>query len=414
MNFWFAAYGMFGNAAAGFLRRMLGKRVLSGKEVLARLPEREGFSSLARPEGKLVWFHAASVGETLSVLPVIAAIGGRANVLLTTGTVTSAALAAERLPAYALHQFTPLDVPAWVQRFLDHWRPDAAVFVESELWPTILQLLDGRRIPRVLLNASMSARSARNWRLAGGFIRTLLQGFKAIHVQSAPDAANLAGLGARNLLEWGNLKFAAPVLPVDGAALAAMRTQIPGPNWLAASTHPGEEEIIIAAHRLLLPAWPELTTVIAPRHPARGGEIAALAGGLPVMLRSENAPPVAGGVYVADTLGELGLFYRLAPFALVGGSLVAIGGHNITEAARLGLAVLCGPYTQEIAELVQRMREFDALVEVSNAENLAAAVQAFLENPATARAAGERAREAFDGLDDLPARLADLILTTVK
>ncbi len=404
---------MFGNAASGFLRRMLAKRVLRGKEVLARLPEREGISLLARPAGKLVWFHAASVGETLSVLPVIAAIDGRANVLLTTGTVTSAALAAERLPAYALHQFTPLDVPAWVQRFLDHWRPDAAVFVESEIWPTTLRLLDGARIPRLLINASMSARSARSWRLAGGFIRNLLRGFEAVHVQSAQDAVHLAGLGAPNLLQWGNLKFAAPVLPVDEAELAAMRTNISGPNWLAASTHPGEEQIIIAAHRLLLSSWPELTTVIVPRHPARGSEIEALAGGLPVARRAKNAPP-GPGVYIADTLGELGLFYRLAPFALVGGSLVPIGGHNITEAARLGLSVLCGPHTEEIAELVRRMREFDALIEVSDAGNLAAAVQAMLADPARARAAGARAKQAFEGLDDLPVRLADLILATAN
>jgi 3-deoxy-D-manno-octulosonic-acid transferase len=413
VNFSAAAYGAFGNAAAGFLRRMLAKRVLRGKEILDRLPEREGISRLARPDGKLIWFHAASVGETLSVLPVIAAIDGRANVLLTTGTVTSAALAAERLPAHALHQFTPLDVPAWVQRFLDHWRPDAAVFVESELWPTTLLLLDAARIPRLLINASMSARSARNWRLAGGFIRNLLRGFSAVHVQSAQDAENLAGLGAQNLLEWGNLKFAAPVLPVDAAEWTAMRTRIPAQNWLAASTHPGEEEIIIAAHRLLLASWPDLTTVIVPRHPARGSEIAALAGGLPVARRSQHAPP-APGLYIADTLGELGLFYRLAPFALIGGSLVPIGGHNITEAARLGIPVLCGPYTQEIAELVGRLREFDALVEVSTAETLAAAVRAWLADPAGARAAGARARQAFDGLDDLPARLADLILATAK
>jgi 3-deoxy-D-manno-octulosonic-acid transferase len=414
MNLRAASYGLFGNAAAGVLRRMLAKRVASGKEVLDRLPEREGVSSLARPDGKLLWLHAASVGETLSVLPVIAAIGGRANVLLTTGTVTSAALVAERLPAYALHQFSPLDVPAWMQRFLEHWRPDAAVFVESELWPATLHLLDKRSIPRLLINASMSARSARNWRLAGGFIRDLLQGFSAIHVQSARDAANLAGLGARDLLQWGNLKYAAPALPVDAAELAAMRTKIPAKNWLAASTHPGEEEIVIAAHRLLLASWPELITVIVPRHPARGSEIAPLAAGLPVVLRSENAPPAPGGVYIADTLGELGLFYQLAPFALVGGSLVPIGGHNITEPARLGIAVLTGPYTREIAELVQRMREFDALVEVSDAKSLAAAVQALLADPVRANAAGARAKQAFDGLDDLPARLAELILDAAK
>jgi len=405
-----ASYETLGNASAPFLRRMLAKRVLRGKEIAARLPERYGIAALARPAGRLVWFHAASVGETLSILPVIAAFDDRANVLLTTGTVTSAALAVERLPAYALHQFTPLDVTRWVERFLQHWRPDIAVFVESELWPATLRLLDQKKIPRLLINASMSARSARNWRLAGGLIRGLLGGFRAVHVQSAQDGVNLARLGATHLLDWGNLKFAAPVLPVDATALTAMQNAISGPAWLAASTHPGEEEIIIAAHRLLLPAWPNLTTVIVPRHPERGAEIAALAAGLADPLRSAGGMPSPGKVYIADTLGELGLFYRLAPFAFVGGSLVAIGGHNITEAARLGIAVLCGPYTQNIAELVQRMHAFDAMAEVSDAASLAAAVRGWLENPQAAAAAGARARQAFDGLEALPARLADLIL----
>ncbi len=405
-----AFYELAGRAASGLLRRQLARRVLRGKEIAARLPERTGIATLARPEGRLVWFHAASVGETLSLLPVIAALGPRANVLLTTGTVTSAALAAERLPANARHQFTPLDVAPWAERFLAHWRPDIAVFVESEIWPATLRLLDARGIPRLLINASMSARSARNWRLAGGLIRDLLGGFQAVHAQSPQDAANLRRLGAKNLLEWGNVKFSAPVLPVDTAALAAMQQAMPGPGWLAASTHPGEEEIVIAAHRRLLAEWPDVTTVIVPRHPARGAEIAKLAGEIPVALRSAGQPPVPGAVYIADTLGELGLFYRLAPFALVGGSLVAIGGHNITEAARLGVAVICGPYTQEIAELVQRMKAFDAMLEISDAQSLAAAVQGWLANPEAAAAAGARARLAFDGLEDLPARLAELIL----
>jgi 3-deoxy-D-manno-octulosonic-acid transferase len=285
--------------------------------------------------------------------------------------------------------------------------------VESELWPATLRLLDEKNVPRLLINASMSARSARNWRLAGGFIRGLLRGFRAVHVQSAQDGARLDRLGAKNLLDWGNLKFAAPVLPVDAAALTRMQTAMPAPVWLAASTHPGEEEIIIAAHRLLLPAWPNLTTIIVPRHPARGTEIALLAAELASELRSAGGMPAPGKIYIADTLGELGLFYRLAPFAFVGGSLVAIGGHNITEAARLGVAVLCGPYTQDIAELVQRMKVFGAMVEVSDAASLAAAGRNWLDNPQGASSAGAQARQAFDGLENLPSRLADLILETI-
>jgi 3-deoxy-D-manno-octulosonic-acid transferase len=346
----------------------------------------------------------------LSLLPVIEALEGQANVLLTTGTVTSASLAAARLPEYALHQFVPLDVPGWMKRFLKHWRPDIAVFVESEIWPATLTLLDKAGIPRLLLNGSMSARSAARWRRLPALARAMLGGFRTVHAQSAQDALNLAALGAKPVLEWGNLKFAAPLLPVDEAALKQMRLAMAGPAWLAASTHAGEEAIVIEAHRLLAASQPAIITIIAPRHPARGAEVAALARDLPVARRSAAELPVAGGIYVADTLGELGLFYRLCACALVGGSLVAIGGHNVTEPARLGTAVLTGPFTGEIAEQMQRLSAADAVVEVADAAALAAAVRRFLEDPLSAAEAGARALQAFDGLQDLPRRLAALIL----
>lgn len=403
-------YAGFATLASPVLKRMLKRRLALGKEIPERLAERFGVPTLRRPEGRLIWFHAASVGETLSLLPVIEALDGEASALLTTGTVTAATLAAERLPPFALHQFTPLDVPAWVKKFLDHWRPDRAVFVESELWPTMLTTLDARRIPRLLVNASMSAGSAARWRRVPRFARQILGGFRAVHAQSPRDAESLARLGAKPVLQWGNLKYAAPLLPVDEAALRQMRQAIAGPTWLAASTHPGEEEIVIAAHRLLARKFPALVTVIAPRHPARGAEIAVLAEGLPAALRSQDQPPPPGGLYIADTLGELGLFYRLSPCALVGGSLAEIGGHNLTEPARLGTAVLTGPHTGEIAEQVEKLRAAAAIAEVTDPATLAAAIAAFLEDPVTAAAAGARALMAFDGLQALPARLAALIL----
>jgi 3-deoxy-D-manno-octulosonic-acid transferase len=400
-----SAYAAAGTAAAPFLRRMLKNRAGRGKEVPQRLPERFGVAGRPRPPGRLIWLHAASVGETMSVFPVIDALAGHAQVLLTTGTVTSATLAAERLPAHAVHQFVPLDVPGWVNAFLEHWRPDAAVFVESEIWPTMLRQADSRGIPRLLINASLSAASAARWRRLPRFAETLIFGFRWLHVQSAQDAINFRSLGAAGLLEWGNMKYAAPPLPVDEAALVAMRAQIPGPVWLAASTHPGEEDIILRAHALLRRTFPTITTVIAPRHPARGGEFSA-------PRRSLNQPPQPGQPYIADTLGELGLFYRLSPFAFIGGSLVAIGGHNLAEAARLGIPVITGPHTAEIPDQIARLRTAGAAVEVIDAATLAAAAADWLRNPELARAAGAAARTAFAGLDDLPQRLATLILET--
>lgn len=399
-----SAYTLVGRAASPLLRRMLARRVARGKEIPARLNERFGIASASRPPGTLVWFHAASVGETFSILPVIEALAGRAQVLLTTGTVTSATLAAQRLPSYARHQFVPLDVTTWVDAFITHWRPNIAVFVESEIWPALITRIDAAGTCRLLLNASMSARSAALWKRIPKFAETMIFGFRYIHVQSAADAANLQSLGAAGILQWGNLKFAAPPLPYDEGALTKFQVQIPGPVWLAASTHPGEEPIIIAAHEMMRADLPNLITIIAPRHPERGVEFSQFP------RRSLGQPPRAGQVYVADTLGELGLFYRASPFAFIGGSLVPIGGHNLSEAARLGLPVITGPHTQEIPDQIAKLRANSGLVEITDAATLAAAALHWLAHSDAARIAGAAAQQSFAGLEALPARLAELIL----
>jgi 3-deoxy-D-manno-octulosonic-acid transferase len=400
-------YRTAGRLAAPGLRRMLLRRAGRGKEMPERLDERFGIAGLPRPPGRLIWVHAASVGETMSVLPLIHALAKHTNILLTTGTVTSARLAAARLPATALHQFVPLDVPGWVAKFLEHWRPDAAVFVESELWPGILEDCDSRGIPRLLINARISDRSADKWRRVPSLAKRVLGLFRYIHAQSAGDAANLRRLGVTDVLEWGNLKFFAPLLPVDNGQLAAFQALAPGPLWLAASTHPGEEVLILQAHEKLLAAFPGLVTVIVPRHPERGAEIAALAA---APRRSLGQQPVAGKIYVADTLGELGLFFRAAPFAFIGNSLVGFGGHNLIEPALLARPVITGLHNENFIEAASRLREAGALVEVADAEGLAAQVQAWLDHPHAARAVGIAAQTSFQSAGDLPERLAQLIL----
>jgi 3-deoxy-D-manno-octulosonic-acid transferase len=400
-------YRLSTNLAAPGLRRMLAHRARRGKEVSTRLGERFGAASLPRPEGRLIWFHAASVGETMSILPVIQALAGSCELLLTTGTVTSAQLAEKRLPETARHQFVPLDVPAWVAKFLEHWRPQAAVFVESELWPGLLDACDSRGIPRLLINARMSARSARNWRRVPMLARHVLNPFRHIHAQSPNDAAHLRALVQKDVLEWGNLKFFTPLLPVRDADLAAFQAQAPGPLWLAASTHPGEEFLVLQAHEELLAAYPGLVTVIAPRHPERGAEIAALAN---APRRSLGQPPVAGKIYVADTLNELGLFFRAAPFAFIGNSLAGFGGHNIIEPALLSRPVITGPHNENFREAAARLAAAGALVEVMDAAGLARAAKHWLDNPDAAGTSGAAARAAFDSTGNLPARLAELIL----
>lgn len=394
------------------LRLMLRRRVARGKEIAARLPEREGIEAAPRPPGRLVWVHAASVGETQSVLPLLGELLGRGlGVLLTTGTVTSFRLLEERRAALGLdavlHRFVPLDVPRWAARFVGHWRPEAAVFVESELWPNTIAACRARGVPLMLVNARMSARSLRGWRRAPGFAGQVLGAFARIHPQSAVDAERLAALGGRAIDVPGNLKLAAPPLPADAAELARLRGVLAGcPVWLAASTHLGEEEVAAAVHASLLPAHPGLVTIVAPRHPERG---AGLGRALRAPRRGAGEDPVAGRVWLADTLGELGLLYRLAPIVFVGRSLVGRGGQNPLEPARLGCALATGPHTGNFEEPVRRLVEAGALTVVADAAGLARWAGRMMTDPGARVAAGEAARGAAAGEAGLAGRLADVI-----
>ncbi len=398
------AYRAASQLIAPLLPRYLARRAANGKERPDRLSERFGQASAARPAHKLIWVHAASMGETMSCLTLINLLAQRPGltVLLTTGTLTSASLAAAR--AQALHQFVPLDTPAATNRFLNHWHPDLAIFIESEIWPNLLAGLDRRAIPRLLLNARLSPRSARRWQRAPKAARVLFGGFAWIAAQSAHDAEALRSLGITAVESWGNLKFSAPALPDHQAERTALNGL--SPNWfLAASTHEGEEAIIIAAHRALLGRFPDLITVIVPRHPERASAIITLAGPLPIARRSAAQRPEPGGVYLADTLGELGLFYRLCPIALIGGSLAPIGGHNMIEAAQLGCAILIGPHMENFIEITTALRAAGAVRDVTETTLIPTLDQLFT-NPDQRRAIGQAGQAACAQLADLPARLA--------
>ncbi|CAH0255474.1 3-deoxy-D-manno-octulosonic acid transferase [Roseomonas sp. CECT 9278] len=405
-------------ALAPVLPLHLRRRAARGKEDPARLAERYGHGA-ARPPGRLVWLHAASVGETMSVLPLIEALAARdpaLHVLVTTGTVTSARLLADRLPAAlaprVAHRFVPLDVPRWVARFLDGWRPDAAVFVESELWPNLVAATASRGIPMALVNARMSARAARRWARAPGLARRVISAFRLVLAQTEADAARFRGLGAPGATCPGNLKYAAPPLPADDAEAARLAALFGDrPAWVAASTHPGEEALVIAAHRRLAPAHPGLLTIIVPRHPERGPEVAALAREIALARRGAGQDPGPDTqILLADTLGELGLWYRLARLAFVGGSLVAHGGQNPLEPARLGCAVLVGPHTWNFTEILDRMAAAGGLVRVDPgpdpAAMLAEAVGDMLTNPGRGQAQASAAAAVAAEQAGLPDRIA--------
>lgn len=391
----FTLYRWAFRLARPYLRRVMLRRAGTGREEAARLGERWGRTDQPRPPGRLIWIHAASVGETVSVVPLIERLRQdrpETSVLLTTVTTTAARRAVVLLPSGAIHQYLPLDDPGAVRRFFNHWRPAAGILVESEIWPTLIRTAKARGLPLALINGRISSRSARTWSYAAPLFRDLLNCFDVVLAQTPGDAERLSRLADRPVACLGNLKFAGPPLPVDDTELQRLRQGLQGrPVWLAASTHPGEETAVLTAHRALAPEHPGLLTVIVPRHPDRGGAVAAEAeaSGLTVRRRSDGQPEGQPGnqpdetteVYVADTLGELGLWYRLSPIAFVGGSLVDRGGQNPLEAARLGCALLFGPHGQNNAAAVAGLTRVGALEQVETAEDLTAALGRLLRDP---------------------------------
>ncbi|MDP4023334.1 3-deoxy-D-manno-octulosonic acid transferase [Methylobacterium sp. NEAU 140] len=379
---------------------LLAWRAHRGKEDPRRLPERRGLAGRARPVGPLAWMHGASVGEALSLIGLVEGMIGRGfSVLVTTGTRTAAELIGGRLPAGAVHQYMPLDAPRWVGRFLDHWQPDLALVAESEIWPNTMLALAEREVPLLLVNGRMSERSFRGWERSPRTAEALLSRIAVCLAQTQEDAARFAQLGAPRVSIAGNLKYDAAVPPADPQQLAYLRPMLAGrPVWVAASTHPGEEAAVAHAHAALRDRFPRLLTILAPRHPRRGQEAAeaASAAGLASARRSAGGRPHPSvEVYVADTVGEMGLFYRLSPLAFLGGSLVPRGGQNPIEPVRLDTAVLHGAHTDNFREVYAALDRGGGALPVRDGAELAERVGALLADPARL---GRMARDGHEAL----------------
>jgi 3-deoxy-D-manno-octulosonic-acid transferase len=395
-----AGYRMCATLIRPVVPLVISARVARGKEDPARTDERYGRPSLKRPEGRLVWVHAASVGETNAVLPLVERLTAAGfPVLFTSTTITSAKIAAARLPKGAVHQFGPLDVPAYLDRFLDHWRPYFVIFVESEIWPNVIGRLERAVVPLVIVNGRMSERSFRRWQQLGAIARTVLSQVSMVLAGSEEDGRRFRTLGAPRVEVTGNLKFDAPPLAADATEVARLKSAIGGrPVWLAASTHEGEEAIAAEGHRMLRGRYPDLLTVVVPRHPERGAAVRELltGEGLSVAQRSrDELPDRATEVYLADTLDEMGLMFRLAPAVFLGGSLVASGGHNPIEPVRLGAAVLHGPNVFNFADLYALIDRAAPPPPIKDAAGLAAAVGDLLADPSAAPALAAAAAAAL-------------------
>ena len=369
------------------INRYIKKRLANGKEDKQRFNERTGRPRLKRPEGKLIWLHGASVGESVSMLPLIQKILDTypdAHVMVTTGTVTSADVMNKRLPDRAFHQFIPIDNPIFTTRFVKHWQPDVALWFESEFWPAMLSSIKRKNIPLILINGRISNKSFKRWQQFDFISKELLSCFSLCLGQSEEDAYRLQVLGARSTMCLGNLKYAGLPLPIDRDKETALLKQIgKRPLWLASSTHDDEELRIAKIHKRLKEKFPGLLTIIAPRHPQRGSEIKESIEklGLKTALRSagEKITPTID-IYIADTIGEMGIWYDIAKIVFIGGSLIPHGGQNFIEPSRVRDAVIVGPHMHNFTDAMNRAKKADAIIQVTDTVELEEIVAQLLEN----------------------------------
>tara|TARA_B100000242_G_scaffold269460_1_gene220262 strand:+ start:865 stop:2142 length:1278 start_codon:yes stop_codon:yes gene_type:complete len=373
------------------LLALLSRRLAKGKEDPSRIAERKGKSEIARPEGKLFWVHAASVGEAQSALVLIHGVLRQypdAQCLVTTGTKTSAALMRNKLPDRAIHQYYPLDHPKWAARFLDHWRPDICLWMESELWPNMLLAIQKRKIPAALVNARLSPRSYRRWKRFQSSIATLLDSFGLILAQRQAEADYFIDLGAKNVLVSDNLKYSAKPLDCDEQDYNALLKALSGrPVVTYASTHKGEEDLACQIHSTLKDRFPGLLSIIVPRHPDRGHEVSRICDEYhldPVLRRlAKRVPDKDTDIYIVDTIGELGLIYKMAPFAFIGRTFSddGGGGHNPLEAALLNCAVLHGPHYQNLSDIFEDMNSQNAAIQIHQKKDLGPTIEGLLHDP---------------------------------
>ncbi|RJG45683.1 lipid IV(A) 3-deoxy-D-manno-octulosonic acid transferase [Mesorhizobium sp. DCY119] len=380
-----SGYRLAGSVAFPVMGAYVAWRSSRGKEDHARRRERYGRASQPRPEGPLIWVHAASVGETIAVVPLVESILGYGiNIVLTTGTVTSAQVADERLGGRVIHQYVPLDMKPAVSRFLDHWQPDLAIIAESEIWPMTILELGRRRVPQVLVNGRLSDRSFKNWKKRPFIAEALFENLAHVVAQSDVDGQRFAALGARPVSVSGNLKVDTAPPPVDEKVLNALQRQIgKRKTWAAISTHDGEEAVAAEVHTMLHKRHPGLLTIIVPRHPDRAAALAEefTALGLSVARRSNGDKVTADtDILLGDTIGEMGLYLRLTEIAFVGRSLTSEGGQNPLEPAMLETAVLAGRNVQNFRETYQRLIDRGGAKLVRDRDMLAGAVNFLLVN----------------------------------
>ncbi|MCY4543165.1 MAG: 3-deoxy-D-manno-octulosonic acid transferase [Rhodobacteraceae bacterium] len=412
-------YLLISRNAAGVAKFVASSRLRRGKEHSERFQERLGQPSRNRPPGPLVWFHGASIGEAKSVTALLEDLRNARrdlSFLLTTGTVSSAQILAKQMPPYAMHQFFPYDVVPAIQNFLGHWKPSVGVWLESEFWPAHICEAHRSGVPLVLLNARISSNTVRKWKFAPRFSRSMLRRFHRVHVQNEETWNSLSamGLDVSKMEVTGTLKKTSTSLPYDSGEYEIQKENLKNRNvWVAASTHAGEEEIALRAQLLLRKKLKDTLLIIVPRDIKRTEEIVVTASELgfsPFVRSSGQSPGGSTDAYIADTWGELGLWYRLSRVAMVGGSMVPIGGHNPYEPASCDCAIIHGKHTKNFQEVYAELHSGGGSVLAGTPSELACAVEAALD-PAVHAQMVEAARQIFVGSNEPMTRATELILS---
>ncbi|WGL18532.1 lipid IV(A) 3-deoxy-D-manno-octulosonic acid transferase [Microbulbifer bruguierae] len=374
-----------------------------------RLRERFGVVPNRASRAPLIWIHSVSVGETLAAIPLIAELAARHGQwqwLVTTTTPTGSQRVHDALEPVLngrlLHYYMPFDLPECLTPFLDALRPNILVTMETELWPNLLSACDQRKILTILVNGRLSEKSARGYARFHRLSEEMLSHLSRVVAQYPADAERFIGLGMpeEKVVAVGNIKFDLHIgtgLISEAQALSHQwRGKTRRPVWLAASTHGGEDEVVLEAYRTLRTEFPELLLVLVPRHPVRFDSVARMCReqNLSLVRRSDGVAPAASDqVLLGDTMGELLRFFGACDVAFMGGSLVPIGGHNMIEPAAWGVPVVTGPHLRNFAMVSNLLREVGALAVVENAEQLAAQVASWLRDTDARASAGARGRE---------------------
>ncbi|MHA1127746.1 MAG: 3-deoxy-D-manno-octulosonic acid transferase [Alphaproteobacteria bacterium] len=413
-----SAYLLFARNSNWLAMRKLAKRVASGFEDPTRVSERLGKASRPRPEGLLIWIHTTNAVENKSILELARRLQDakpHLNFMITTGDASNVKAPETDLPSEMVHQYVPLDMSSAVNSFLDHWRPDLAIWSDTAFMPALVHETHKRETPMLLINARMSAKSYRRWRSIRGMASSILGRFDTVLAQDTLTAHYLQSLGvpSNKVQVSGSLKEGAAPLKHNEMERKALAGAINGRTvWLAASTHPGEEEMILKAHRIARRSFPELMLILAPRHPERGDELAEkFRSDSCVITQRSKGQEITNrtDIYLVDTIGEMGLWYRLAPVSFIGGSFAPIGGHNPFEPAALGSAILHGPQVYNFKEAYDRLTDVNACISVADEQELARVLEATLEPERAALLATAAWKACSDGAD-----VTDKVLQTLS